>query len=438
MEHQKEFVLTHQNKKRLYTMIAKAAVISHGANAVRYATEKDKAEIIKLNLLPDDIPLEGIWQRMVIHQKKFEAKLCRYRPLKNTAIRIEISPARNESEGWTHDDWERLANDFVQEFDRVNLSGRAGRASAARTKLGGSQYAAALHRDSRSGIAHLHIVANRVDMEGRVNDAHFIYERAMEAARRINVRRGWFTAEERSEQNRRQIADDCLDVLRQMPEFGWEEYVQRLGRKGYAVDLKCDSKNIVRGYTVGKGNSVYKSSQLGSGRNLIPSKIEQTWKRLHPVEQSATAEAAENLETQPIQKITPQPKNLLADRPAANKAAQPRIEPAPIVHCDIEVADRRYRVDIPKEAYLILANVLSLADAEEFAAGIVEIQKTAVLLFAGYIDAATAMSESHGGGGSAPSSDWGRDKDEDEREWARRCARMAMEMSRPRRRGWRR
>lgn len=32
-------------------MITKAAVISHGANAVRYATEKDKAEIIKLNLL---------------------------------------------------------------------------------------------------------------------------------------------------------------------------------------------------------------------------------------------------------------------------------------------------------------------------------------------------------------------------------------------------
>ena len=77
-------------------MIAKAAVISHGANAVRYATEKDKAEIIKLNLLPYDIPLESIWQRMVIHQKKFEAKLSRHRPLQNNAIRIEVSPARNE------------------------------------------------------------------------------------------------------------------------------------------------------------------------------------------------------------------------------------------------------------------------------------------------------------------------------------------------------
>ena len=237
-------------------MIAKAAVISHGANAVRYATEKDKAEIIKLNLLPYDIPLESIWQRMVIHQKKFEAKLSRHRPLQNNAIRIEVSPARNESEGWTHAGWERLANDFVQEFDRINMSSRAGRESAARTNLGDSQYVVALHRASRSGIAHLHIVANRVDMEGRVNDAHFIYERAMETARRINIQRGWLTAEERSEQNRQQIADNCLDVLPQMSKFDGEEYVQLLGRKGYVVDLKRDSKDIVRGYTVGKGNSV--------------------------------------------------------------------------------------------------------------------------------------------------------------------------------------
>ena len=418
-------------------MIAKAAVISHGANAVRYATEKDKAEIIKLNLLPDDIPLEGIWQRMVIHQKKFEAKLSRYRPLKNTAIRIEVSPARNESEGWTHADWERLANDFVQEFDLVNMSSRAGRESAARTNLEGSQYVVALHRDSRSGIAHLHIVANRVDMEGRVNDAHFIYERAMETARRINIQRGWLT-EERSEQNRQQIADDCLDVLRQMSKFDWEEYVRLLGRKGYVVDLKRDSKGIVRGYTVGKGNSVYKSSQLGSGRNLTPSKIEQTWRGLHPVKQTAAAEASGISETQSAQKTAAQQTSQSVDQLAADVATQPTVQPVPIVHYDIEVADKHYLVDIPKEAYHVLANTISLADAEEFAAGILDMQKTAMLLFAGYVDAATSMAESHGGGGSTPSSGWGRDKDEDERKWARRCARMAMEMNRPRRRGWKR
>lgn len=119
-------------------------------------------------------------------------------------------------------------------------------------------------------------------------------------------------------------------------------------------------------------------------------------------------------------------------------AAQPYIELSSVVHYDIKVADRCYRVDIPKEAYHILANAISVADTEEFDADILDMQKTAMLLFAGYIDASTAMSESHGGGGSTPSSGWGRDKDEDEDEWARRCARMALEMSRPRRRGMRR
>ncbi len=417
-------------------MIAKAAVISHGANAVRYATEKDKSEIVKLNRLPDDVPSEGIWQRMVIHQKRFENRLNRYRHLKNNAIRIEVSPARTESEGWTHADWERLTEEFIREFDAVDLSKRANRASATRTNLGGSQYIAALHRDSRSGIAHLHIVTNRIDMQGNVNDAHFIYERAMEAARRINIRRGWLTAEERSEQNRQQIADDCLDVLRQMSKFDWEEYARLLGRKDYVVGLRCDLKEMVRGYTVGKSNSVYKSSQLGTGRHLTPSKIEQTWLNLHPVEQAAAAGTDGHSEAK---KTAPQQTIQSAEQPARSVAAQPTVKPDPIVHFDIEVADKLYRVDIPKETYHILANVLSLADTEDIAAGILDMQKTAMLLFAGYVDAAISMAESHGGGGgSAPSLGWDRDKDEDEREWARRCARMAMEMNRPRRRGWRR
>ena len=260
----------------------------------------------------------------------------------------------------------------------------------------------------------------------------------MEAARRINIQRGWLTAEERSEQNRQEIADDCLNILRQMPKFDWEVYVLMLGRKGYVVDLKRDSKGIVRGYTIGKGNSVYKSSQLGTGRHLTPSKIEQTWQKLHPVEQTAAAEVAGHSETQPAQETAPQQTSQSADQPIANMAARPTVRPDHIVHYDIEVADKQYQVDIPKEAYHILANVISLADTEEFAAGILDMQKTAMLLFAGYVDAATSMAESHGGGGSAPSSGWGRDKDDNECEWARRCARMAMEMSRPRRRGWRR
>ena len=36
-------------------MVAKGAVISHGSNAVRYSAEKEKAEIVKVNHLPENI-----------------------------------------------------------------------------------------------------------------------------------------------------------------------------------------------------------------------------------------------------------------------------------------------------------------------------------------------------------------------------------------------
>ena len=49
-------------------MIAKAKVISHGSNAIRYSVDKDKAEIVKTNLLPDDISPTAMWARMLALQ----------------------------------------------------------------------------------------------------------------------------------------------------------------------------------------------------------------------------------------------------------------------------------------------------------------------------------------------------------------------------------
>ena len=49
-----------------------------------------------------------------------------------------------------------------------------------------------------------------------------------------------------------------------------------------------------------------------------------------------------------------------------------------------------------------------------------DLQQIAVLLFAGYLDVATQISKSTGGGGSTPDGRR-RDNDEDDIEWARRC-----------------
>ena len=55
----------------------------------------------------------------------------------------------------------------------------------------------------------------------------------------------------------------------------------------------------------------------------------------------------------------------------------------------------------------------------------------AMYLYIGYINEATNFAESQGGGGS-DAKDWGRDKDEDEIAWIRRCLRQATQMVKPR------
>lgn len=62
----------------------------------------------------------------------------------------------------------------------------------------------------------------------------------------------------------------------------------------------------------------------------------------------------------------------------------------------------------------------------------------AIMLHLGYISEATNYAESLGGGG-CDTRNWGRDKDEDEQEWIRRCLHQAARMIKPRRgRGLRR
>ena len=73
-------------------MIAKAATISHGSNAIRYSVNKDRADIVKTNLLPDDISPEAMFKRMMLVQKMFANERKRGRPLTDNVIRIEISP----------------------------------------------------------------------------------------------------------------------------------------------------------------------------------------------------------------------------------------------------------------------------------------------------------------------------------------------------------
>ena len=378
-------------------MIAKAKVISHGSTAVNYSTKKELVDVIQFRHLPEGISASAVWSRMMTLQEKFRGKLDQHRPLELTSIRIEVSPAREESVGWSLDDWRKLADDFIRTFDAIDLSEKAKRKSAKSTNVRNSQYVVSLHRDSKSGILHLHINANRIDMEGNVNDAHFLFERARMAANAVTKERGWVQAETKRLQNIKKYGDDCIAALKGMKSFSWEEYERLLKEKGYSLVFKRDSDDKVRGYTIGWGKVLYKSSDLGHNRGLTPATI-----------------AGTQVSRPAPQPVKPEPK---AVKPEPKK-----------IHLEIPVDRKVCPVDIPEDIYHLIMDEAKVPDpADCLWTELKDVQHTALLLFAGMVNEATTIAQNCGGGGSSASNDWGK-KPDDDREWARECLRRAYDL----------
>lgn len=395
---------------------------SYGGNALRYAMEKEKAQTVGVKYLPDEITPIAIWNRMKFHCLKHEAEHTRGRPIQDSMVSFVVSPSPEECAGWTLEDWRYLYNEVMEDLDRAYINDQPKCKKCKPTNFNGSMSVAALHKDSKSGVLHLHIDSCRIDMDGKTNDLHQIHIRAIKAAENINRRHGWKLPEDIREERKSKITEDAFGVLRSMHSYNRNLYFDELRKKGYKIDLKMDRHGRLCGYTIGEGASVFKASELGSGHNLLASNLEATWKRLHKDDN-----IRQNRPTGTI--VTPKPVPVVK-QPTQDQGIKPSVpvsEPKPSFSIyNINVAGKNYACQIPDTVKDIFNNEATLPD--NFLWSTTEtIAQTAMLLFCGYVDAATSMSRSCGGGGGSTSG-WGRDKDEDDERFARRCLNKAKSM----------
>lgn len=411
-------------------MIAKATAIQHGQAMTNYATKNNRADIVKTNHLSEGLPPMGMWDEMVLHQSMFKQKYAK-KPIELTSIRFELSPSEEEARKWNIEDWQRCLDEFIHEIDHISkvshIGKRKGKAatSVKPTNISNSQYFAALHRDSKSGIPHLHLVVNRIDMDGNLNDVKFIGERAVMAAKAVNQRHEWKDAMDIRKERIAEITNACMDVLRSMSSFDWNVYTDRLRAKGYDIELIRDRTDQakVHGYRFKFGRTTIKASELGVGRNLTVSKIEDTFRKLHP--QTSIATSLASVKIRYVAKAS--------EASCSVNAIQP--EDLYNFRKVLQVDGKRFNIQIPTDAYDTMNNNIEVS--ENTSASHTDIMDVAMLLFMNYLDAATSMSESCGGGGS-PGCGWGRNKDEDDRDWARRCAIQAKWLCKPMKRNRRR
>lgn len=422
-------------------MVGKSKAISHGINNLRYIMGEsknkkhpEKIDFICTQHLLQGLDAMGVWESM-------QASLTGHEKLKNTLIQIELSPAKEHTEHFTIKDWEELWKDFIEEFDKQSIIDKNNKVKSKPTNLADSKAVVYLHRESKGEIPHLHGGVCRVDEDGNVNNDHEIHLRAQRAAEAVAVKRGWKTAMGVRTSNAEHVASVCLNVLKDMSRWSWEDFVARIERAeglNLKVKARTDSHGNVKGYAIVCGKSKYKASELGKNRLLTCSRLAATWQELHPA--SAIMQEEPHPSTpHPAGKINNSPIVLPVSRKSlVIEENKQQIKPTKVDSREQNSSfkgdyttwspDRRtieidadgtvYKRYLPKDVLKIFDDIFNYREVENWQ----PLTNLACAYFA-----ALQAPEIHASGGGGPSNNtgWRDKKDEDELDFARSCAQMA-------------
>lgn len=298
-------------------MVIKMTTIdgAHAANAINYVLDKEKArkEDKPVFLASNNIELNPMTGKPyspvdVLMDMQLLQSASKHHVSK-PFWRIELCPPQEVCRNWTMEQWDDFHRDCVLVLDSTDykrdvVRDRKGKpvidkktgkpkikVSGKHTMLANGQYVATVHIDT--GKPHVHIVANRLTMDGQMQDPHKCEIRAMMAANIIAEKYGWTKAEDRENKRMERIHETAMNVLKRMDVWNIETYFAEMRRNGFEVEPVYDTKGICRGYSIGEklydldGNYsstvMYKASarKFGHGRDLTVSKLHDTWQKLH-------------------------------------------------------------------------------------------------------------------------------------------------------------
>ena len=317
------------------------------------------------------------------------------------------------------------------------------------TNLSHSQAIAYLHLNTDDN--HLHFLVNRIDEDGNLNDDTVLLNRAFMAAQIINQRRGWQDTLDRSKDIQKEIRSTMFDVLKRLPEFSWDAYKDVLQKEGLLLKTKVVDGKVVNYKVHYEGRkSEYNASDID--RSLTAAHIEDTYDKISKewTREKIRLYMEEYLRQHPDVEVV-EPDNIKHDDrsifalepPKQYAISDDKRNDGNSIHHHFKFGFYECSFDIKRIIESLLRSEIKQAITEEKRDADTDylellnktfdldsIFKVAAMLFVGYVDAATSMSESIGGGGSSCTSGWGK-KDDDEEEWARKCARQAVKMCKP-------
>ena len=283
-------------------MIAKARNISHGQAYEKYITRKDLAVFVgaknmvaNTDLFVSNDQLDDLWEEFEEAGRDY---IRRGKDVTNNIIAIECSPTMEESANWTKQQWFEHAEELLKEIDNTDhakakrdpktgkwITDKDGKRvlfPVEHTNLCNSKWMAMLHKDSLSGIYHLHITVSRYTEDNKLNCVTDIAKRAARAAEQINERHGWNLAMDIRQQHIEEINAVINAIMAEMPgdKFDPDFFMARMEENtfttydgcedNYVVQYHKNDKKEIDGYSIFRGKSVYTASELGQKIKQMP------------------------------------------------------------------------------------------------------------------------------------------------------------------------
>ena len=276
-------------------MIAKCKAIAHGSNALEYVFREGKlGRILALHNLCGETPKEIHEEMRLINNYNSRCK--------NKFLRIEIGIAPQDEPRMTFKALNRLALFFAKQMG-----------------LDDHQWVAVTHKDTDN--LHIHIIANRISLEGQVYDTTFVSNRAARVAEELSHKYGLTIAKEvrsvrphrkaqanpardRTKQQVRSICYTLLDKHRGKGLSGHSMFLYELHQSGVTIDRMKNKQGKVYGLKFTYGEHSFKASEIGRefGFRTLP-KLFETGNAQKPIIPSGHSPTRSTNDSTPIAQV---------------------------------------------------------------------------------------------------------------------------------------
>lgn len=234
-------------------MIGKGKAIAHGGNALNYAMREGKMDrIVGRNLIDGDTPADILREFEMVSQHNYRCK--------NKFMRYEIGIAPQDIEKLKPGDMSKIARLFAHKMGLQN-----------------HQWIACTHKDT--GKPHIHLIANRIGVDGKVFDTTFMSNRSAKITEEISREMGLTIANDvrKEKQQRKQYQDAYSDPQRQrakeiLQRIAYSElrsnnalegFLYELERKGVGIEPAKNKQGKIYGIRFSYDGQTFKASEIG-------------------------------------------------------------------------------------------------------------------------------------------------------------------------------